>query len=734
LQRVILQAARMLLLNATPMIDHAHTNRLIHAASPYLQQHAHNPIDWYPWGEGAIARARAEDKPIFVSIGYSTCYWCHVMEREVFCNPEIGTLMNQCFINIKVDREERPDIDELYMAARQALTRQGGWPNNLLLTPDLKPFWAEGTMAADNRYGHSFPELVLSLAECWMTKRAEIEKAAAELTHYMQLQLSAKQAPGDAKQDNADLSNALYKQLMEYADPLHGGFFNAPKFPHETYLLFLLDYYRSTETPQALASVVHTLDAIAAGGIHDHLGGGFHRYAVDTNWHVPHFEKMLYNQALLGRCYVQGFALTSNPYYRYVAEQAYGCVEEVFTGPEGQFYSALDAETDAVEGAYYVWSTDAIRITLFKDQLAQFFSCYELVDVPEFAGHKHPDGGVIICSDPRAVQQLPHTLLASLQRLKHQRDSRHRPMLDTKVIAAWHGMMLGSYADAGRVLGTKAYLDRAEKAALFVERHLMTKEGRLLRIAAASIYGFLEDYAHVIDGLLALHEATGKPAPLALAIQLTERCCQLFEDGEHGGFFANEASADSLLRIKTADDNAMPSANSVMMHNLVTLACMTGNVLWQSKAERLFAAFRNEAARSPVAYSALIHAHHSMVSGARGGAQLPVRAALRHYPAQVKSGERFLVGIGLSIERHWHITKETLTVNFRPEGVTLHALRLPEVAAEYYEGEIEIVAELSLSGAEGEQGIAAELSWSPCDNRSCYGREQAVLEWVVKME
>jgi len=688
-----------------------YTNHLASSTSPYLLQHATNPIDWYPWGEEAIERARREDKPIFISIGYSTCYWCHVMEREVFCDPQVGNFINQCFINIKIDREERPDLDETYMAARQLLTRQGGWPNNLLLTPALKPFWAAGTLLAGNEYGPSFSETMLWLADAWQHKRDTIEKSANELTAYLTLQLTETTKKTTASNDA--LGMLLFQKLQDVADSQHGGFFNAPKFPHETYLLFLLDYYRRMKQPQILAMVTTTLDALAAGGIYDHIGGGFHRYAVDNEWKVPHFEKMLYNQARLGQCYAEAYAITGNPYYRYIASSTYDFVHHCFTSPEGGFYSALDAETDEVEGAYYAWTDDAIRTTLFHDQYAFFAQCFTLADIPHFEGHKHPDGGVIVTSNPSIIQQLPPLLASSIQRLRWARNKRPLPSLDTKIIAAWHGMMMQSLAVAGKLLSNHDYEAAAEKAAAFVEHHLLDQQGRLLRIADnGSIPGFLEDYAHIIAGLLALYDTTNHPHHLSRATWLMEKCCIEMEDTVNGGFFTSVEQTNSLLRIKTASDDALPAANAIMLQNLLQLGKLTGNHRWLSKAEQVFAAFSSEAERSPMGYAAMIHSAESLQK------ELTVQAEIIHILPVKGSNDLMDISIQLTIQPGWHITASTLQLS--STALTIHHLHVPETSLEYYEGSIVINAQASIDDSKKHNGNELLLHYAPCDHQSCY--------------
>ncbi|NDF13147.1 MAG: thioredoxin domain-containing protein, partial [Proteobacteria bacterium] len=498
-----------------------YTNKLNQSASPYLLQHAHNPVDWHPWGPEALALAKRENKPIFLSIGYSTCYWCHVMEREIFANPTMAALMNQHFINIKVDREERPDLDEIYMAARQLLTGEGGWPNNVFLTPNLEPFFAGGTFSADARYGRmSFPELVQSITQGWMHKREDVFTMSATVMERLNEVLTPNEK-GRPPAIGYDRVSYLIQHWIRMHDKRNGGFYSAPKFPNETNLLFLMDVYRLRKDVEVLGVISRTLDTMAAGGIFDHVGGGFHRYAVDAEWKVPHFEKMLYNQALLSLVYAEAAELTGKSYYEYIARSTLDFVLNEMTSAEGAFYSAFDAENDAVEGAYYVWDELTIRKLLSEGAARIFFETFDLAELPHFPGHKHPEGKVLYAKKPidiaarerdLAFDEFQTQLDKIMGKLLLVREGREVPMLDTKIIAAWNGMMIHSFAQVGMLLEEPRYITAAQKAAEFILNKMTTRNFTIGRIynTAVQIGGFLEDYAWVVAGLLSVYQATDK--------------------------------------------------------------------------------------------------------------------------------------------------------------------------------------------------------------------------------
>lgn len=741
-----------------------YTNRLAHSTSPYLLQHAHNPVNWYPWGKEALELAKKEDKPILVSIGYSTCYWCHVMERQVFCDEKIAELMNRCFINVKIDREERPDLDVIYMAARQLMTREGGWPNNVVLTPDLKPFFAGGTFAADNRYGKpSFPEVVLTLADIWATKREMALQTAEDATHYIKAQLAIEKKEYTVDSiTEAMLPDRLFEQLCSYADEANGGFFHAPKFPQETYLLFLLSYYRERKDQQALDILTNSLDKMAAGGIYDHIGGGFHRYAVDEEWKVPHFEKMLYNQAMLMRCYSEAYQVTEDKHYRYVAEHILECVSNMLMKETGGFYSALDAETDEVEGAYYSWTEVEIRSLLTPKEAELFFSCFSLADIPHFAGHKHPEGGVIFVRDLDIRQGKHGKIVPLLAKLEAARRKRKLPMLDTKIITAWHSMMVATLAQAGVILQRQDYLALAEQSGHFLLAHLTAEDGRLLRVAEgdkeSAIYGFLEDYAYAIQACLMLHKASHNPFWLEQAIALAEQTIQRFEDGENGGFFFSEATEESIVRIKEADDSALPSANAVMLHNMAELYDVTSNPAWHARAEHLLSIFKSDIQRSPISYCHIIEGamrleavHKVAASHVLSG---NIQAEFIQRPEKVISGENFTLSLKITLDEGWHMyAADEKNMHVMPLQLTFSSLiplsvrhieypaavpyQFDQETVLVYKNEVIINAELSLNApffTEHPAEVRLMLEWQPCDDRHCLAMERMKLAFPVLIE
>jgi uncharacterized protein YyaL (SSP411 family) len=450
------------------------SNALVHSASPYLRQHAHNPVFWYPWGEEAIARARTENKPILLSIGYSTCYWCHVMEREVFMNVSIAAQMNEHFINVKVDREEHPELDEIYMVARQMMTREGGWPNNIFLTPDLKPFFAGGTFPPADMPGRSgFPRLLEWLHHAWTTQNAELQKAAEEITQAITGYLNY--VPKETAAPNvAELAGKLFTSLKQHHDASAGGFFQAPKFPHENYLGFLVAYHELTGDKEALDILTLSLRKMAAGGIYDQVGCGFHRYAVDKEWYVPHFEKMLYNQSQLARVYTDAARLTSNPWLADIAKSILDFVMGPLTDGGGAFYAAIDAETDGVEGAYYAWSAEELEKLLKPEEARFLMDFFALADIPKFPGHKHADGQALIARKPldeaAREKNMPYIQVAAMvgyvmNKLLNARNLRKAPGLDNKIIVGWNGLMIDAFAHAAKVFDKPHYAIAARRAA-----------------------------------------------------------------------------------------------------------------------------------------------------------------------------------------------------------------------------------------------------------------------------
>jgi uncharacterized protein YyaL (SSP411 family) len=576
-------------------------NRLSTEKSPYLLQHADNPVDWYPWGEEAFAKARAEGKPVFLSVGYSTCHWCHVMAHESFEDPATAAVMNQLFVNIKVDREERPDVDQVYMAFVQALTGSGGWPMSVWLTPDRKPFYGGTYFPPEkNLYGRpGFTSLLRRIAAVWQEER---EKVLAQGDRMAEMLRDQTATPGPARElPGEDGFSAAVRAMVRSYDPEWGGFGGAPKFPRPVTLYFLFRH----GDPSAREMALHTLRKMADGGMHDHVGGGFHRYSVDAQWHVPHFEKMLYDQAQLAVSYLEAFQLTRDPFYAAVARDIFGYVRRDLAAPEGGFYSAEDADSliesgksAHAEGAFYVWSAEDIEHVLGKEDAA-FFNRQYGVERGGNAAHADPHGefegkNVLIRREPPPEGAEAVRLEECRRKLLLVREKRPRPHRDDKIITAWNGLMISALAKAAQVLGEQEYRMMAEGGARFLRAHLW-QEGKLLRNfrqGAGKTAGFAEDYAFLIQGLLDLYEAGFAREWLEWAMELQERQNTLFWDESGGGYFSAEGGEPELpVRMKNDYDGAEPSPNSIAASNLLRLVHLGGPAAWQEKARRTVAAF-----------------------------------------------------------------------------------------------------------------------------------------------
>jgi uncharacterized protein len=605
-------------------VSYPYTNHLIHQSSPYLLMHAHNPVDWYSWGREAFELARRENKPIFLSVGYSTCHWCHVMERESFSNPEIAKIMNEHFVNIKVDREERPDVDKMYMTFVQATTGSGGWPMSVFLTPDLKPFFGGTYWPPDSRYGRSgFRTVLERVAEAWKKDRTRIEQSATDVVEQLEKAVNAP-SPEDAHITEATLSRA-YQQIKSGYDPAHGGFGGAPKFPRPVVFNFLLRYYARTGDKEALQMTLHTLHAMADGGIHDHLGGGFHRYSVDAAWHVPHFEKMLYDQAQLAIAYLQAYQITHDPFYTDTVRDILGYVLRDMRSAQGGFFSAEDADSQIErgkpehgEGAFYLWTARQIEDTLGREQAAIFDYYYDVKPGGNVADHNDPQGefsGKNILQVAYSVDETathfakpPAEIRAALadarKKLLAARDERPRPALDDKVLTSWNGLMISAFARAGQVLDDPAYIQAAQSAADCIQSKLYNPQDgtlkRRYRAGDVGINGFLDDYTNLIQGLLDLYEASFRVPDLAWAIKLEETQNRLFWDDKAGGYFQTPPTDSSILvRMRDAYDGAEPSANSVAAMNLLRLSEMASRPAWREQAQKLFLAFSRQISDSP---------------------------------------------------------------------------------------------------------------------------------------
>ncbi|MEE3141212.1 MAG: thioredoxin domain-containing protein [Chloroflexota bacterium] len=564
-------------------------NRLINETSPYLLQHANNPVDWYPWGEEALERARSEDKPILLSIGYSACHWCHVMERESFEDEIIAGMMNENFVSIKVDREERPDLDQVYMQAVQMLTGSGGWPMTVFLTPEGKPFYGGTYFPPTDRQGMpGFPRLITSIAEAYKTNKGEVDRVTQQLTTQM---TQSNQIPKGTSILTVDILHQAYSTLATNFDYQNGGFGNAPKFPQPMGPEFLLRYYHHGYNPRALELVEITLEKMAYGGIYDQIGGGFHRYSTDAYWLVPHFEKMLYDNALLARLYLHTHLITGKPLYRRIVEETLGYVLREMTDSSGGFYSAQDADSEGVEGKFFVWTPDEIRAVLGDADSEVFNSYYGVTPNGNFEG----ENILNIRQNPEAFaeahdltqEQLDEIISRSSKALLDVREQRIHPMRDDKVLASWNGLMLRSFAEAAAALGRADYLEAAVKNAGFLVG-TMKSQGRLLRTyrdGHAKLLGYLEDYSFVVDGLLALYEATFDIRWLDEAVTLADSMIELFWDEGIGGFYDTGSDHETLVvRPRDVFDNAQPCGGSVASDALLKLAVFTGNSDYNSKA------------------------------------------------------------------------------------------------------------------------------------------------------
>ena len=594
-------------------------NRLIHESSPYLQQHAANPINWFPWGEEAFEKARKEDKPIFLSIGYSTCHWCHVMEHESFSDKEVAELLNKDFIAIKVDREERPDIDNVYMTVTQALTGSGGWPMTIIMTPDKKPFYAGTYFPKQQRWGRpGMMQLLPQIAEAWRNDRQKVLTSANQITQHI-IRLSTR-PPGTAL--DQDILNQARQFFDQAYDPEYGGFGKSPKFPSPHQLNFLLRRYYHTNDEKALAMVEKTLTQMRFGGIYDQLGFGFHRYSTDAQWLVPHFEKMLYDQAMLVMVYIETYQATGKAFYARVAQEIVTYVSRDMTSAEGGFYSAEDADSEGVEGKFYLWTPAEVNALLAEKEATLFSSVFNVKDGGDFEevgpGH-NIDQNILHLQKSLGAHtkdlgisedQLRRRLESSRQTLFKAREKRIRPFKDDKILTDWNGLMIAALAKAGYVLDNQTYITAASKAADFILQNLTTDKGRLLkryRKGQAGLDAPLNDYAFMVWGLLELYQATYEPRYLQHAILLNANMLTHFWDQQNGGLYLTADDGEKLLvRSKEIYDGAIPSGNSVAVYNLTRLAHMTGTTDYITKAEAIIKAFSDQVKKYPAGHSLLM--------------------------------------------------------------------------------------------------------------------------------
>ncbi len=586
------------------MSEHRFTNALSQETSPYLLQHAHNPVNWYPWSEEALRRARTEDKPILLSIGYSACHWCHVMEHESFEDEAIARLMNEHFINIKVDREERPDLDAIYMAAVQMMTGGGGWPMTVFLTPDGVPFYGGTYFPPVDRHGMpGFPRVLLAIAGAYKEKKEVIRIEAASIVDELRRIVSIGTPPGTL---GGNILETAIRRLMANFDPVHGGFGSAPKFPPAMVLTFLLRSYSHTGRLDLLETVELTLQKMACGGIYDHLGGGFHRYSVDNHWLVPHFEKMLYDNALLSRIYTDAYLQTKNEFYRLVAQETLDYVQREMTSPEGGFYSTQDADSEGHEGKFYVWTRQEVEACLGIPDADLFCRCYDVTEGGNFEGEnilnlpRPADVVARLCNLPEA--EFRQIIDRGRKLLFDEREKRIKPARDEKILTAWNGLMLRSFSEAAAAFDREDYKRIAMSNAEFILGGLR-RDGRLFRTyrdGTAKLNGYLEDYSCMADGLISLYEATFDPRWIDESVRLAELMVELFWDPSENNFFFTSADHEKLIqRPKDLYDNATPSGNSVAAYALLRLASLTGESKWQEYARSALEAMAVPMAEQP---------------------------------------------------------------------------------------------------------------------------------------
>ncbi len=691
------------------------TNQLADSTSPYLLQHADNPVNWYPWSSRAFDKAAAEDKPVFLSVGYATCHWCHVMAHESFENEQVAAILNAHYVAIKVDREQRPDVDEQYMLATQLMTQRGGWPNSVWLTPDGRPWFAGTYFPREDRLQHAgFKTVLTRLAEAWRTRRDEVEQQADQLAQAVKQAGQVAAPAAGASLDRSPVDQAL-DQLRQTFDSEHGGFGSAPKFPPHEALSLLISEYQRTGGDDLLTMLSRTLDAMACGGIHDHVGGGFHRYSTDAHWFCPHFEKMLYDNAQLLRIYARGYALAGNTSYRDVAERIVDWLDREMTDAEGGFFSGIDADSEGEEGRFYVWSIQQVRQVLGEDA-GLFIDAYGLGEQGNWSEEATGrETGTNICHAVRPLDELAadHGLsvdevrcrLADLRRqLLEVRNTRPRPQTDDKVIAAWNAMTIAALAEAAVWLDRPDYRDRAVRAGQFIMKQ-MWRDGQLLRSyrkGAAHQPGYLDDYAQWINALLGLADATNQPHWLEQATAVADRMIELFGDNEAGGFFLTSSQHDVWLgrsKNPTGGGNT-PSGNGAAAMGLMGLARRLDRSDYHDEARKTLQAFVDPMQRFPQGVLTLVEAAAWYLETTRsadqespGGpvpdyraGQPPVIVDLFTSHEQVVPGQSMQLVVRLGLSDSWHIyapgdgpaTVKPLSVGLSPSSdIELSAVHYP---------------------------------------------------------
>jgi uncharacterized protein YyaL (SSP411 family) len=615
--------------------ERKHTNRLIHESSPYLQQHAHNPVDWYPWGPEALEKARREDMPIMLSIGYSACHWCHRLREESFEDEETAALLNELFVSIKVDREERPDLDGIYMQTVQMMTGSGGWPLTVFLRPDGAPFFGGTYFPPEDRYGmNSFRRVLKAVADTYNQRRSDVDTNSAALMEALHRHTGF--AAGDDEPE-PEIFLEAFRNVARGFDGVEGGFGSAPKFPAGMVMDFLLRLHARTDRPDALHMVELSLEKMARGGIYDQIGGGFHRYSVDAHWLVPHFEKMLYDNAILARLYVDAHKITGKPFYRRVAEETFDYVLREMTAPEGAFYSTLDADSEGEEGKFYVWTPAEVEQVLGAEDARLFNSYFDVTARGNFEGKNilnvPRDLEAVAKIEGVSVERLQGVIERGRRELYAVRAKRVWPGLDNKTLTAWNGLMLRAFAEAGPALDRPDYTEVARRNADFLLKSML-RDGRLLRTykeGEAKLNAYLEDYAYLIEGLVSLYEATFETRWLEAARQLADTLVAEFWDEAEGGFFFTGRSHEQLiLRTKEYEDNASPSGNSSAAWGLLRLGELIGEPRYREKSAAILRAVQGVLARYARAFGHMLCALDFYLSS-------PVQIAIAGEPADERA-------------------------------------------------------------------------------------------------
>jgi len=721
-------------------------NRLAGSTSPYLLQHKDNPVYWYPWGPEALEEARKQDKPIFLSVGYSACHWCHVMAHESFEDPATAEVMNRYFINIKVDREERPDLDDIYMTAVQMITGSGGWPMSVWLTPDLKPFYGGTYFPNVSRHGRpSFVQVLSALGEAWKNDRPSL-LAQADRIHegIIQYMTGARTPPGGGALSR-ELVDGAIQDLTSRFDHVDGGFGSAPKFPPHRGLMLLLARYRATRDVNLLRMATLTFDRMARGGMYDQIGGGFHRYSTDAQWLVPHFEKMLYDNALLADAYIDAWQTTGDDFYRRVCEEIFAWVEREMTSPDGAFYSSLDADSEGEEGRFYVWKPEEVSEALGADEATLVDAYFGITQRGNFEGetsipHVDTAPAEFAKGQGMSAEALARRIDAARVKLLAARAKRVRPHLDDKILTAWNGLMIEALARGASAFHEKRYAGAASRAAQYLLARQRGADG-LMRVSSrgekVSPDGFLDDQAFFARGLIALHEATGDRAWLEQARSLVEATESAFKDpAGKGYYFAPAGRTDVIVRAKNPTDGAIPSGNSVMAETLVDLARLTGQAAYRRRAGELLGAFSGAMAAMPGAFNNMIGALDRYLDEAGPSSPIVKVTAVRVEPDDSQEGTH-LLSVEIEVAKGWHINASSPTLDYLiptrltfepPQAVTTSRIDYPQGTMvelgfagqpiAVYEGTISVRARLA-PGETTARRAEGRLTYQACNDTAC---------------